>query len=242
MEALEDRLCIASEGSIASPTLSPQSLIDCDKHDGGCQGGFLDNAWRFLRDVGVDFRGLGGTNSGTLAVLDDVTSGLDDNASAALDNSGPGLGAGGAARGVVLPLLEQQVANLIISNRTVSKAELLSEQFSDERIVTCGFDEIALQAYDVIINATSASLSGSVPPISEQLITKHTVCYDMVYAKELTPFLAWSKNNGAKGIIDGLGMLVYQAKLGFQNWYNMKPEVTNDLRAFILKELLKHDN
>jgi len=149
------------------------------------------------------------------------------------------LGAGGAARGVILPLLEQKVTQLVLANRTVAKAQTLCQQFSDSRMIACGFDEIEIQHYDVIINATSASLSGTVPPISEQLVGRETVCYDMVYAKEMTPFLKWATQHNAKHIIDGLGMLVGQAAESFNIWRGIKPKaaaVLLQLRQELLKE------
>lgn len=135
------------------------------------------------------------------------------------------LGAGGAAKGVVLPLLAQKPASILIANRTVSKAESMIEQFDDCRLKACGFDQTERQVYDLIINATSASLSGEIPAISPSIITQKTTCYDMVYSKELTPFLAWAKSQGSLKIIDGLGMLVGQAAESFSIWRNVKPEV-----------------
>lgn len=151
------------------------------------------------------------------------------------------LGAGGAVRGIILPLLEQQVSEIIIANRTVSKAEKLCAQFTNNKITACGFEYIALQRYDLIINGTSASLSGNIPPISTQLISNNTVCYDMVYGNKLTPFLQWAEQNKAKQVLDGLGMLVAQAAESFYIWRGIKPEpdeVLKQLRA----ELICVDN
>ncbi len=151
------------------------------------------------------------------------------------------LGAGGAVRGIILPLLEQQVSEIIIANRTVSKAEKLCAQFTNNKITACGFEDIALQRYDLIINGTSASLSGNIPPISTQLISNNTVCYDMVYGNKLTPFLQWAEQNKAKQVLDGLGMLVAQAAESFYIWRGIKPEpdeVLKQLRA----ELICVDN
>ena len=144
------------------------------------------------------------------------------------------LGAGGAAKGVVLPLLKQNPSSITIANRTVSKAENLCKQFQQEKnnqqgdqqnkLYACGFEELNSQCFDVIINATSASLSGSIPAIGVNLINKNTVCYDMVYGKGLTPFLDWAQKNGAQTIIDGLGMLVEQAAESFLIWRGIKPE------------------
>jgi shikimate dehydrogenase len=144
------------------------------------------------------------------------------------------LGAGGAVRGIILPLLEQQVNEIVIANRTLSKVQNLCAQFTDKRITACGFEDIPLQTYDLIINGTSASLSGNIPAISTQLININTVCYDMVYGDTLTPFLQWAKQNKAKQVVDGLGMLVAQAAESFYIWRGIKPEsgeVLNQLRA-----------
>jgi len=135
------------------------------------------------------------------------------------------LGAGGAAKGVILPLLAQKPANIVIANRTLTKAEDLIKQFNDSRLNACGFEQTSGKIYDVIINATSASLSGKLPPISAATISKNTVCYDMVYGKEQTPFLVWAKAQGATKVIDGIGMLVGQAAVSFNIWRGVKPEV-----------------
>lgn len=137
------------------------------------------------------------------------------------------LGAGGAAKGVILPLLEQQPKIIVIANRTVSKAQALCEQFtsSQSKLKACGFGDVENENFDIIINATSASLSGSIPPISAKLIKPAVVCYDMVYGKELTPFLLWAKNQSSEHVIDGLGMLVGQAAESFAIWRGVKPEV-----------------
>ncbi|KGJ94774.1 shikimate dehydrogenase [Colwellia psychrerythraea] len=135
------------------------------------------------------------------------------------------LGAGGAARGVLLPLLAQTPHSIVVANRTVSKAEILCQHFADKRLSACGFQDLEQQQFDVIINATSASLSGSLPPIPISLISQNVVCYDMVYGKDLTPFLRWAKENGAIKVIDGLGMLVGQAAVSFEVWRGIAPEV-----------------
>jgi len=139
------------------------------------------------------------------------------------------LGAGGAAKGVILPLLDQHPQMIVIANRTVSKAESICKQFNlhenKSKLRAYGFDDVTDQNFDIIINATSASLNGKIPPISGQLVGADVVCYDMVYGKELTPFLKWAKNEGADHIIDGLGMLVGQAAESFAIWRGIKPEV-----------------
>jgi shikimate dehydrogenase len=133
------------------------------------------------------------------------------------------LGAGGAAKGVILPLLAQSPEKIVIANRTVSKAECLVKQFKSQKLSAAHFTELDDNKFDLIINATSASLSGSIPSIDKAFITG-ACCYDMVYGDELTPFLQWAKNNGASKVIDGLGMLVGQAAESFRVWRNVQPE------------------
>lgn len=139
------------------------------------------------------------------------------------------LGAGGAARGVILPLLDEEPEQLVIANRTLAKAELLSEQFINDRISVISFEQTEDDKFDVIINATSASLTANVPNISANCITNQTVCYDMVYAKQATNFLLWAESNGAGKIIDGLGMLVGQAAESFYQWRSVQPDISSVL-------------
>jgi len=135
------------------------------------------------------------------------------------------LGAGGAARGVLLPLLAQNPRSIVIANRTVEKAETLCQHFDDIRLSASGYRNLEQQHFDVIINATSASLSGNLPPIPTSIISQNVVCYDMVYGKDETPFLKWAKEHGAMKVVDGLGMLVGQAAVSFEIWRGVTPEV-----------------
>lgn len=134
------------------------------------------------------------------------------------------LGAGGAARGVILPLLAQQPIQLIIANRTLSKAQQLADIFSPYgNIVASELQALEKESFDVIINSTSASLSGDVPDISKSIIQVNTTCYDMVYGTELTSFNCWAKQSGALKTLDGLGMLVGQAAESFMLWRGCRP-------------------
>lgn len=135
------------------------------------------------------------------------------------------LGAGGAVRGVLEPILQEQPAALVIANRTVAKAELLAKLFADlGPVVACGFDWIDAPV-DLIINGTSASLAGELPPISSGLIQPgHTVCYDMMYSKEPTAFNRWAFEHGAARTLDGLGMLTEQAAEAFYLWRGIRPD------------------
>ncbi|WP_087023563.1 shikimate dehydrogenase [Thaumasiovibrio subtropicus] len=141
------------------------------------------------------------------------------------------LGAGGAARGVVLPLLEQQPASITIANRTVAKARQLAEMFAEHGDVKAiSLAEVGNCAVDVVINSTSAGLSGNIPAISASVIGPNVVCYDMVYRAETTAFNQWALNNGAKQVIDGLGMLVGQAAESFMLWRGLRPGTNQVLR------------
>ncbi|MGV2873184.1 shikimate dehydrogenase [Colwellia sp. E150_009] len=135
------------------------------------------------------------------------------------------LGAGGASKGVVLPLLDQNPESITIANRTVSKAQSIVEQYTNKPLSACSFDEANEQVFDIIINATSAGLTGKGLPIAESLITTNSICYDMTYGKDLTPFLQKAKALNAKKVIDGLGMLVGQAAESFYIWRGIKPNV-----------------
>lgn len=135
------------------------------------------------------------------------------------------LGAGGAVRGVLGPLLAEKPAKVLVANRTIEKAQTLAALFKqDGNIEAFAYDQLPKTAVDMIINGTSASLSGSVPPISPVLIAAHTACYDMMYSKELTPFLSFAKNAGSENLADGLGMLVEQAAEAFYLWRGVMPE------------------
>jgi shikimate dehydrogenase len=135
------------------------------------------------------------------------------------------LGAGGAVRGALEPLLAERPAALVIANRTVEKAELLAQQFADlGPVFASGFDWLE-ESVDVIINATSASLTGELPPILPSLIESgKTVCYDMMYGKEPTAFCRWASEHGAAQSVDGLGMLVEQAAEAFLLWRGVRPD------------------
>ncbi|MEI8594264.1 shikimate dehydrogenase [Photobacterium sp. Hal280] len=142
------------------------------------------------------------------------------------------IGAGGAARGVILPLLAQAPANLVITNRTFTKAEELAAVFAAYgKVAGMALDDLAdAPHFDVIINSTSASLSQSLPGIPASLIHPEVVCYDMVYGQEQTTFNQWAETLGARQVIDGLGMLVGQAAESFMLWRGMRPGTEQVLR------------
>ena len=142
------------------------------------------------------------------------------------------VGAGGAVRGVIEPLLNCKPACLIIANRTKEKALQLAEDFSElGNIKGCGLDEFGADSYDIIINGTSASLSGELPALPATLINENTFCYDMMYATKPTPFMNWAQQHGAIQAVDGKGMLVEQAAESFRIWRGCEPETASVIEA-----------
>lgn len=142
------------------------------------------------------------------------------------------VGAGGATRGVVAPLLVLRPAELVIANRTAERARAFAADFSDLGAVQgCGFDDLGGQSYDVVINATSASLAGEVPAIPASVIGPGSLCYDMAYSKGDTPFLKWSREQGCTRAVQGWGMLVEQAAESFQLWRGVRPQTAPVLEA-----------
>ena len=134
------------------------------------------------------------------------------------------LGAGGAVRGVLEPLLAQTPAQLIIANRTVETATQLAHEFSDlGQVEGCGYADLNSRAFDLIINGTSASLQGELLPLHNALVSSNTVVYDMMYGKQDTPFMNWGRQLGAAMVLDGLGMLVEQAAESFYIWRGVRP-------------------
>jgi shikimate dehydrogenase len=145
------------------------------------------------------------------------------------------LGAGGASRGVIAPILARGPASLFIANRSADKAVALASSFSALAAVDGGsFAEIAGRQFDVVINATSASLSGESLPLPAGVFAAGALAYDMMYGKGETPFLKLAREQGAACCVDGLGMLVEQAAEAFFIWRGVRPEtgvVLADLRA-----------
>jgi shikimate dehydrogenase len=136
------------------------------------------------------------------------------------------LGAGGAARGVLGPLLEKHPAQLFIANRTASKAVELADLFADMATVEAGgYDSLNGRQFDLVINATAASLQGEVPPLPDDLLSPEGCCYDMMYGNKPTAFMQWAQQHGVRHISDGLGMLVGQAAESFRIWRGVKPSV-----------------
>ncbi|MFC5476170.1 shikimate dehydrogenase [Paraherbaspirillum soli] len=150
------------------------------------------------------------------------------------------LGAGGAARGVLLPLLECRPAQLVIANRTPLKAVELAQQFQPYldascELAGCGFSDVQ-QPFDLVINATSASLQAELPPIAASVFGPATLAYDMMYGKQATVFMQFAAAHGAL-VRDGLGMLVEQAAESFFVWRGVRPN-TESVFAALRAQLL----
>ncbi|MDN3608581.1 shikimate dehydrogenase [Vibrio ostreicida] len=145
------------------------------------------------------------------------------------------IGAGGAARGVIKPLLDQQPSEITLTNRTLSKAQQLAEMFAPfGPIRAVDMSEID-RGFDVIINSTSASLSGELPAISVNIFTTTTYSYDMMYGLGQTTFNQWALDNKVTAAYDGLGMLVGQAAESFMLWRGLRPSTIP-----VLQELRKN--
>ncbi len=146
------------------------------------------------------------------------------------------LGAGGAVRGVLQPLLALNPASITIANRTLSKATELADDFQNiGNVQASSFEATGGQHYDLIINATAAGLTNELPPVPAGVINRHVSCYDMMYdVSGDTAFVKWSREQGATTAYDGLGMLVEQAAESFRIWRGVEPQT-----APLLKSLRK---
>ena len=144
------------------------------------------------------------------------------------------LGAGGASRGVLFPLLEENPAGISIANRTADKAHALAALADSAKVSGCGLDELGGQTFDLIINGTAAGLSGKVPSIPGDCLASGGWTYDMMYGFEPTAFVRWGQAHAAGKALDGLGMLVEQAAESFRLWRGVMPDteaVIHALRA-----------
>jgi shikimate dehydrogenase len=144
------------------------------------------------------------------------------------------LGAGGAARGVLAPLLALAPSEIVIANRTEARACTLAREFAElGNLIGCGFDSALLTQFDLIINATSASTDADSPVIPATLVNERTICYDMAYSKEKTPFVRWAQSHGCARALQGWGMLVEQAAESFSVWRGIRPQTAPVLQALI---------
>ena len=149
------------------------------------------------------------------------------------------IGAGGAARGVILPLLQQAPARLVLSNRTLSRAQQLLRELADckisnpaqlEPLTLCALDEIPVESFDLVLNATSATLTGGEILIPADVFGATTLAYDMLYSATATPFMQLALRCGVRQAVDGLGMLVEQAAESFRLWRGIEPYTASVLQ------------
>ena len=141
------------------------------------------------------------------------------------------LGAGGTIRSILEGLSDQMTKEIVLVNRTVSRAKSLERKFENKlHIKAYSYSEFSDRAFDIIINGTSLSLSKELPPISNRNIKKNTFCYDLMYSDNGTVFTEWAVENGASEAIDGLGMLVEQAAESFMLWHGIKPDTRSVIK------------
>ncbi len=200
---------------------------------------FKEQAWALLADrteraeaaaavntlIVLDGGTLRGDNTDGVGLLRDLTvnCGLD-----LADRRILLLGAGGAARGVLHPLLAAAPAELVVANRTAAKAEALAAPI--DGVQGCGLDGIKGR-FDLILNATAAGLDGAVPDLPEDCLAAGGTTYDLFYADTPTPFCRWGQAHGAALAVDGLGMLVEQAAEAFAIWRGLRPETAPVIAA-----------
>lgn len=145
------------------------------------------------------------------------------------------IGAGGAARGAAGPLLDAGPASLVIANRTAERATELARHFAPTApavdVEGCGLDGLDARRFDLVVNATSASLGGELPPLPGGIFAAGALAYDMMYGRGETPFLAFANAHGAAQLADGLGMLVEQAAEAFFVWRGVRPETAPVMAA-----------
>jgi len=149
------------------------------------------------------------------------------------------LGAGGATRGILAPLLEQGPATVFIANRTAARAEQLAREFAEQAGKHCtlrsgGFEHIPADPADLVLHATSLGLEGKVPEIPRAVFGPATLAYDLAYGTTDTPFTGWAREQGAGRVAQGLGMLVEQAAEAFFLWRGVRPDtesIRHELQA-----------
>lgn len=196
---------------------------------------FKEQAFRYA-DKRTDRAQLAGAVN-TLSVLEDgsILGDNTDGAGLAADIQAQGwvlegkslliLGAGGAVRGVLQPLMSQSPSKIVIANRTLSKAQNIVGMYPDsDNLTACSYSDLQGQQFDLVINGTSASLAGAIPELPAGVVGSSTCIYDMMYGSEPTAFLVWAEGQGATKLSDGLGMLVGQAAESFELWRGVRPE------------------
>ena len=142
------------------------------------------------------------------------------------------LGAGGTVKSIIARLVPEEIKNIVIVNRTLSRAEELEKKFKNKiYIKSFSYETLPDNVFDVIINGTSLSLSEKLPPISKKNIKENTFCYDLMYSDGGTIFTKWAIENGASEAVDGLGMLVEQAAESFKFWHGIRPDTKSVIKV-----------
>ena len=197
----------------------------CDRHsDRAAQAGAVNT-------IAFHGQGLYGDNTDGAGLRRDITQNL---GCALRGRRVLVLGAGGAVRGVLGPLLEEAPAALVIANRTVDKAVALARLFADRAQITAsGFAALAGHSFDVMINGTAASLEGELPPLPEGMFAAGALAYDMMYGDTPTVFMRWAEAHGASQVADGLGMLVEQAAESFELWHGRRPATAGGMDSLL---------
>jgi shikimate dehydrogenase len=180
-------------------------------------------AARAVNTISVTTAGIRGDNTDGLGFVRDLTVNQD---CAIGDQRVLLLGAGGAARGLIRPILNEAPATLVLANRTLERAEALRDELeSPDGLEVCRFEDLAdAGAFDIVVNATSAGLKGEQPPFPGSVVTHESFCYDLVYSLKPTPFIEWAEANGAGHAVQGWGMLVEQAAESFAIWRGKHPD------------------
>jgi shikimate dehydrogenase len=141
------------------------------------------------------------------------------------------LGAGGATRGILAPLLDAMPAEIVLANRTLERAEALVERFdATADLSACRFEDLSgKEPFDIVVNATSAGVRGEDPPFPPSCVSSVSFCYDLAYGLKGTPFVAWAHKHGALSAVQGWGMLVEQAAESFEIWRGIRPDTAEIL-------------
>lgn len=135
------------------------------------------------------------------------------------------VGAGGAAAGVILPLLAADPDMLVVANRTAGRARELARRVDDRRLAGCGLELLRdMTAFDLVVNATAAGHGGASPDLPGSVLAPGAWCYDLSYGEPAGPFLAWAREQGAARAEDGRGMLVEQGAESFRLWFGVRPD------------------
>jgi shikimate dehydrogenase len=145
------------------------------------------------------------------------------------------VGAGGAAAGILTPLLRADPYTVVVANRTADGARALARRVDDPRVAGCGLELLAdMSAFDLVVNATSAGHSGRAPELPAEVLREGAWCYDLTYGEPARPFLEWARRHGAGRVFDGRGMLVEQGAESFEVWFGVRPDTTGLVDELLL--------